>query len=71
MGKNLRGASDIDVVQWLFDTEVFTKALNWPVHIDGLVLAKQQIDTAVQAKATPGRSICGMLRVASASTTIC
>lgn len=52
MGKNLRGASDIDVVQWLFDTEVFTKALNWPVHIDGLVLAKQQIDTAVSGKVT-------------------
>ena len=52
MGKNLRVASDIDVVQWLFDTEVFTKALNWPVHIDGLVLAKQQIDTAVTGKAT-------------------
>ena len=52
MGKNLRVASDIDVVQWLFDTEVFTKALNWPVHIDGLVLAKRQIDTAVGGKAT-------------------
>ena len=52
MGKNLRGASDIDVVQWLFDTEVFTKALNWPVHIDGLVLAKRQIDEAVGGKAT-------------------
>ena len=52
MGKNLRGASDIDVVQWLFDTEVFTKALNWPVHIDGLVLAKQLVDEAVSGKAT-------------------
>ena len=48
----MRCASDIDVVQWLFDTEVFVKALNWPVHIDGLVLAKRLIDEAVQAKAT-------------------
>ena len=52
MGESLRGASDINVVQWLFDTEVFTKALNWPVHIDGLVLAKQQVDEAVSGKAT-------------------
>jgi hypothetical protein len=44
--------TDIETVQWLFDTEVFTKALNWPVHIDGLVLAKQQIDEAVSGKAT-------------------
>ena len=48
----MRSMTEIETVQWLFDTEVFTKALNWPVHIDGLVLAKQQIDTAVTGKAT-------------------
>ena len=48
----MRSMTEIETVQWLFDTEVFTKALNWPVHIDGLVLAKQQIDTAVSGKAT-------------------
>jgi hypothetical protein len=39
-------------MQWLFDTEVFTKALNWPVHVDGLVFAKRQLDEAMHAKAT-------------------
>ncbi len=48
----MRSMTEIETMQWLFDTEVFTKALNWPVHIDGLVLAKQQIDTAVTGKAT-------------------
>lgn len=40
-----------DTIQWLFDTEVFTKALNWPVHVDGLVTAKSALDACVQAKA--------------------
>ena len=41
----------IDVMQWLFDTEVFTKAINWPVHVDGLVAAKTSLDASIQAKA--------------------
>lgn len=44
--------TDGDVFQWLFDTEVFTKALNWPVHVEGLVAAKREVDAAVQAKAS-------------------
>ncbi len=44
--------TDAEVSQWLFDTEVFTKALNWPVHVDGLTVAKRELDAAVQAKAT-------------------
>lgn len=41
----------MDVIQWLFDSEVFTKAFNWPVHVDGLVFAKRQLDEAVESKA--------------------
>jgi hypothetical protein len=48
----MRSMTEIETLQWLFDTEVFTKALNWPVHIDGLVLAKRMVDEAVHAKAT-------------------
>lgn len=44
--------TELETVQWLFDTEVFTKALNWPVHIDGLVFAKKQLSEATRAKAT-------------------
>lgn len=44
--------TDAQVFQWLFDTEVFTKALNWPVHVEGLTVAKRELDAAVQAKAT-------------------
>ena len=43
--------TEIEVVQWLFDTEVFTKALNWPVNADGMVFAKRQLDEAVSSKA--------------------
>ena len=42
--------TDSDVMQWLFDTEVFTKSLNWPVHVDGLVPAKRELDACLQAK---------------------
>lgn len=42
--------TEIETVQWLFDTEVFTKALNWPVNVDGLVFAKRQLDEATAAK---------------------
>lgn len=42
---------DLDVIQWLFDTEVFTKALNWPVDVDSLVAAKLALDEAVTLKA--------------------
>ena len=48
----MRSMTEIETVQWLFDTEVFTKALNWPVHINGLVLAKRLVDEAVSGKAT-------------------
>ena len=48
----MRSMTEIETVQWLFDTEVFTKALNWPVHIDGLVLAKRLVNEAVSDKAT-------------------
>jgi len=41
----------MNAIQWLFDTEVFTKALNWPVHVDGLTAAKRQLDAAVHGKA--------------------
>ena len=41
---------DGEVIQWLFDSEVFTKAFNWPVHVDGLVAAKQELDACVQGK---------------------
>lgn len=44
--------TELEVVQWLFDTEVFTKALNWPVNADGMVLAKRQLDEAVGGKAS-------------------
>ena len=50
--RRLPVSCDSDVFQWLFDTEVFTKALNWPVHVDGLTVAKRELDAAVQAKAT-------------------
>ena len=43
--------SEIEVVQWLFDTEVFTKALNWPVNADGMVFAKRQLDAALSDRA--------------------
>lgn len=42
--------TELETVQWLFDTEVFTKSLNWPVHVDGLVFAKRQLDEAIAAK---------------------
>jgi hypothetical protein len=42
--------TDREVFQWLFDTEVFTKALNWPVHADGLVAAKAALDAGVGSK---------------------
>ena len=40
----------MDAIQWLFDTEVFTKAFNWPVHVDGLVLAKRELDACAVEK---------------------
>lgn len=43
--------TDGEVIQWLFDTDVFTKALNWPVHVDGLVPAKNDLDACITAKA--------------------
>lgn len=43
--------TELEVVQWLFDSEVFTKAFNWPVHADGLVFAKRQLDEAVSSRA--------------------
>lgn len=43
--------TDSEVFQWLFDTEVFTKALNWPVHVDGLVPAKNALDSCLHSKA--------------------
>jgi hypothetical protein len=43
--------TDSDVMQWLFDTEVFTKSLNWPVHVDGLTAAKRGLDAAASGKA--------------------
>lgn len=44
--------TDRDVIQWLFDTEVFTKSLNWPVHVDGLVAAKSALLACISSKAT-------------------
>jgi len=41
----------MNVIQWLFDTEVFTKALNWPVNADGVVVGKRALDVAVASKA--------------------
>ncbi len=41
----------MDAIQWLFDTEVFSKSFNWPVHVDALVAAKQELDACVQGKA--------------------
>lgn len=43
--------TDTEVIQWLFDTEVFTKALNWPVHVDGLIDAKRKVDACLAGKA--------------------
>lgn len=42
--------TDSEVFQWLFDTDVFTKSLNWPVHADGLAAAKRGLDAAIAAK---------------------
>jgi hypothetical protein len=42
--------TDLDVIQWLFDSEVFVKALNWPVHVDGLVAAKRELDACLLAR---------------------
>lgn len=42
--------TDSEVMQWLFDTEVFTKALNWPVHVDGLIPSKRALDAAIAGK---------------------
>jgi hypothetical protein len=40
----------LDTIQWLFDTDVFAKALNWPVHVDGLVAAKDLLDESIMGK---------------------
>jgi hypothetical protein len=42
---------DAEAIQWLFDTEVFSKSLNWPVNVDGLVVGKRGLDAAVASKA--------------------
>ena len=44
--------TDSEVIQWLFDTEVFTKSLNWPVHVDGLITAKLDLTNAIRSKAS-------------------
>ena len=43
--------TELEVVQWLFDTEVFTKALNWPVNVHGLIDSKRGLDGLTQGKA--------------------
>lgn len=44
--------TDSATIQWLFDTDVFSKALNWPVHVDGLLAAKHELDGCVSGKAS-------------------
>ena len=43
--KAFSASDDLDVVQWFFDLQPVTKGLNWPIHVDGLVTAKQRLDT--------------------------
>jgi hypothetical protein len=42
--------TELEVVQWLFDTEVFTKALNWPVNADRMVFARRMLEEGLQGK---------------------
>lgn len=58
--------TDSEVFQWLFDTEVFTKALNWPVHVDGLVPAKNELDACVRAKASADEVLAAYKKFAGA-----
>jgi hypothetical protein len=46
--------TDVDVVQWLFDTEKFTTGMNWPVSVAGFVQAKRSLDSLVAGKASAG-----------------
>lgn len=39
-----------DVVQWFFDLEPVAKGFNWPIHVDGLVRSKTQLDAAIASK---------------------
>lgn len=41
-----------DVVQWFFDLEPVAKGFNWPIHVDGLVHSKTQLDALIASKAT-------------------
>ena len=45
-------SDSMEIVQWLFDLEVFCKAFNWPVHVEALVVAKRRLDSTVAAKAS-------------------
>jgi hypothetical protein len=42
--------TDAEVFRWLFSTGVFSKACNWPVHVDGLLESKRELHAAVQRK---------------------
>lgn len=50
--------TDLETVQWLFDLQKVTEAFNWPVHVDGFVVSKRQLDTLVHGKA-PASEVLG------------
>lgn len=57
---------DLEVIQWLFDSEVFTKALNWPVNVGHLVGAKRDLDAAVARKESAGKVLAVYKKLAGA-----
>lgn len=46
---------DIEVIQWLFDTETVTSGFNWPVNVVGLIDAKRGLDAAL--KGSPAEKV--------------
>lgn len=66
--RNYKGVemTELETVQWLFDTEVFTKSLNWPVHVDGLISAKHELDACVGGKASADDAMAAYQKFAGA-----
>lgn len=59
-------SDDLSIVQWLFDTDVFTKALNWPANVERLVLAKRELSAAAQSKPTAAEVLASYQKFAGA-----
>lgn len=48
-------SSDFGAVQWFFDLEPVARGFNWPIHVDGLIHSKAELDTLVRGKASAVR----------------